>query len=66
MSYRLLEPNAWERPQHRDYRLRCCDCGLVHQMDFRIVRVQGRGAVEFRMRRNPRATAANRRGVPAR
>jgi hypothetical protein len=39
------------------YRLACCDCGLVHDMEFRA----NGDAVEFRVRRNERATAARRR-----
>lgn len=35
----------------------CCDCGLVHDMDFRIVE----GKIQFRARRNNRATGQLRR-----
>jgi len=35
----------------------CCDCHLVHDLDFRIVD----GEVEFRATRNNRATSAARR-----
>lgn len=59
--YRLLEPDEWEQPVHQDYKFRCCDCGLVHRMDFRVVNQDGESAVEFRLRRDNRATAANRR-----
>ena len=27
----------WELPRMEKYRLGCCDCGLVHDMDFKIV-----------------------------
>ena len=37
----------------------CCDCGLVHRLDFRIVG----GRIEFRTRRDDRATAAARRAL---
>jgi len=47
----------WVRPQMAGYKLGCCDCGLVHEMDFRVMD----DAVEFRARRNERATAAKRR-----
>lgn len=59
------------------YRMMCCDCGLVHEMEFRIVQQTGpQGAdgtwpsrkpragglrVVFRARRDKRATAARRR-----
>lgn len=66
----------WVQPAEL-YRMGCCDCGLVHDMQFRIVRVKedlGNGVftlgdeiprtkalVHFRARRNERSTAALRR-----
>ena len=57
---------AWQSPIHghgrRNYRLSCCDCNLVHEMQFRVVRdTKGRNSVIFRVARNNRATAAMRR-----
>lgn len=51
------QPNEWIRPVSRDYKMACCDCGLVHNLDFRIVDDR----VEFRVRRNNRSTAMVRR-----
>ena len=34
-----LEPakeGEWIQPIRRGYKLCCCDCGLVHKIDFRI------------------------------
>lgn len=51
----------WEQPVRKGFRLACCDCGLVHDMWFRL-RKNARGAfIQFRARRNNRATAAMRR-----
>lgn len=47
----------WQQPRRRGYRLRCCDCQLVHAMDFRVYK----GRVQFRASRDERATAASRR-----
>ena len=80
---RMYEPPAgkngwtdWQRPVMRGYRLGCCDCGLVHNMDFRVVKIvkrhhngvkEGRVLsskdyqVEFRVRRNERSTGQVRR-----
>jgi hypothetical protein len=55
--YELIAYGAWTRPRRRNFREQCCDCGLVHRLDFRIVR----GRIEFRTRRDDRATAAARR-----
>lgn len=49
------------RPVMRGYRMRCCDCSLIHVLDFYIVRHKGRLVVEFRVRKHNRATAAARR-----
>jgi hypothetical protein len=52
--------NGWSRwvfPRRRGYKHACCDCGLVHQMQFRLV---GRH-IEFRSRRLPASTGQIRR-----
>lgn len=68
--------SRWVQPVMTGYRMACCDCGLVHDMEFRALRKgkdQPNGAwlatklrrdryrVEFRARRNNRSTAAIRR-----
>lgn len=40
------------------YRMACCDCGLVHDMQFRM---DDLGQVNFRARRNTRSTGQLRR-----
>ena len=78
---RMYEPPAgedgwtdWQLPQ-RHYRLGCCDCGLVHDMEFRVVVVKRKRdgtyrtvkinpascRVQFRARRNNRSTSQLRR-----
>lgn len=55
----------WQQPIMRGYHMQCCDCGLIHEMQFRALeqtgdeaadgtwpaRVIKRGRVEFRARR---------------
>lgn len=58
--------SCWVYPIHgvgkRNYRLACCDCSLVHEIQFRVVKEDsGRISVKFRVSRNNRATAAKRR-----
>ena len=74
----------WVQPVMEKYRMQCCDCGLVHDMQFGVLR---KGAdlpggswkakeldpekyrVQFRARRNNRATAQTKRSkrkAPAR
>jgi len=47
----------WIRPDAPVHKISCCDCGLVHEFEFRIVD----GKVEFRARRNERSTGQKRR-----
>jgi len=61
--YPSIDPGAWVQPTRTGYRMMCCDCGLVHEMDFRLVdNPLGRGKkIQFRAQRDERATAAARR-----
>ena len=57
-----IHPDGWSRwvyPVMDGYKLSCCDCGLVHDMQFRVTDNYDR--IEFRVRRNNRSTAAVRR-----
>lgn len=57
MKYDKPEAGEWVQPIRKGYKMACCDCGLVHVLDFRV----HRGRVQFRVFRNNRATAAIRR-----
>jgi hypothetical protein len=68
ISYDVIFYGEWTRPRKQDFREQCCDCGLIHRLDFRIVDARNgaparqRGLrIEFRTRRDDRATAAVRR-----
>jgi hypothetical protein len=68
VTYHVISYGEWTRPRMTDFREQCCDCGLIHRLDFRVVDVRNgvtarqRGLrVEFRTRRDDRATAAVRR-----
>ncbi len=68
--------SPWVAPVMSGYRMRCCDCGLVHELEFQVIR-QGREyddgtwaiiptegksfRVMMRAKRSARATAAVRR-----
>lgn len=67
--------SKWIPPAMKGYRLICCDCGLSHEMEFRVVKVTRRKGEEwwwkntkpgayrvlFRAARHNRSTAAVRR-----
>ncbi len=69
------EWSNWISPQmNQPYRMGCCDCGLVHDVSFRVKKLTkrvGKGLwqgkpvsgmkVQFRARKNNRSTAQLRR-----
>lgn len=73
--------SEWVQPVMSGYKLTCCDCGLVHEMEFEALRKgadnpdgswrateldRQRYRVQFRVRRHPLSTAAIRRHMKAR
>lgn len=55
--YERPKPGEWVLPIPEGYQMECCDCGLVHTIDFRVVD----GRAQMRMRRDRRATLMKRR-----
>ncbi|MEK6591537.1 MAG: hypothetical protein AABZ67_00510 [Pseudomonadota bacterium] len=54
----------WQQPHMKLHRLACCDCGLVHRVQFRAVTYPAdrrKVYIEYRIWRDGRATAAYRR-----
>ena len=39
MSYENPVENEWVKPVMSDYIAECCDCGLKHEVDFKVVKV---------------------------
>jgi hypothetical protein len=56
-AYESPKAGEWIRPVRRGYKLACCDCGLVHLVNFRV----RKGRVEFQVFRANRSTALMRR-----
>lgn len=56
-TYYRVKSNEWILPVRRGYKMACCDCCLVHRLDFRVVK----GRAQFRARRDNRCTAQLRR-----
>lgn len=38
MKYRTIKNGEWVRPVRRGYYMRCCDCGLVHRFNFKLIK----------------------------
>ena len=56
--YHVAQEGEWIEPRRRGFRWGCCDCGLVHEVDFEV---RADGTLRFRVRRDGRATANARR-----
>lgn len=59
--YPKIFDGEWVRPIMKGYRMRCCDCGLVHVLDFKIIPYGKGRKIKFRAYRDERSTAACRR-----
>lgn len=57
-SWLLLKDGEWVRVPAKGHKNACCDCGLVHVIDYRI---DDDGALAIRFTRDKRATATMRR-----
>ena len=60
MRYDEVKEGEWVEPTRKGYKMACCDCSLVHRLDFRLVG-KVRKRIQFRVFRDYRATAAMRR-----
>jgi hypothetical protein len=56
-SYQKVKAGEWVQPLHSGYKMACCDCGLVHLLEFRV----RKGRVQLRGWRLNRSTAMMRR-----
>lgn len=60
--YYRVSAGEWVQPVRRGYKLSCCDCGLVHTVDFKLVSYGGgKSKIRLRAFRDERATALTRR-----
>ncbi len=63
-EYLHVTAGEWIRVPMKNYREQCCDCGLVHKMNFRIVQdKRGHNKVEIQAFRDGPATGGARRRV---
>jgi hypothetical protein len=57
-SYPQALSTEWFNPKHRKFRHMCCDCNLIHVVDFKV---DEKGAIWMRWNPDEKATAAARR-----
>ncbi len=61
--FKKAKDREWIQPVMRGYLMACCDCGLVHRMDFRIVKGKRKERVQFRASRARNYTSRLRRKI---
>lgn len=48
-KFKEVHPGEWVQPVRKGYLMQCCDCGLIHSLDFRIVKLpSGKTKIQFR------------------
>jgi hypothetical protein len=57
-GYEQVYDGSWVPMAKKGQELQCCDCGLVHRIDFRVSSV---GRIDARFYRDNRLTASARR-----
>lgn len=58
MKYTQIYDGEWVEPKpQKVHKMVCCDCGLVHTINFRVVK----GKVQFQAIRDKKATSNRRR-----
>jgi hypothetical protein len=61
-KYETATDGEWIKPRRKGFKLVCCDCGLAHQLNFRLVKyINGGKQIEFQAFRDNRATGQIRR-----
>lgn len=56
IQHETQEADEWIKPTMNDYEFQCCDCGLIHEMDFAVVKIDeefGDGEKEFHITEKP-------------
>jgi len=61
VKYKPAKSGQWIKPKKNGYKMMCCDCGLVHRMQFEHVPFGSGRKIVFRAWRDERATAAARK-----
>jgi hypothetical protein len=59
------QPTGWFSPQRKGYLMKCCSCGAVHSIDFRINRTyKNRDIIQMRV--NSRSCSSDSQGAGTR
>jgi hypothetical protein len=67
MRYKKVKEMEWQMPILKGYKMACCDCGLVHTINFKIIQEADQDKevkgvrILMQASRNKRATGQMRR-----
>lgn len=61
--YPPVKDGEWIPLRRRGFRMMCCDCALVHELEFKLVPHAGGKRIMFRATRHKRATATARAAI---
>jgi hypothetical protein len=67
ISHEVESPDAWSKwvcPKPEQYFMKCCDCGLVHEMQFKVAKYSEGDECEFVADANLQAVFRARRTTP--
>ena len=60
-KYHIVMDGEWVHPKRKGYKLMCCDCGLIHTINFKLVKTAVGNMIYFQPIRDNRATGQARR-----
>ena len=53
MRYTQQYDGEWFRPKRKGWRMRCCDCGLVHKVNFKLKKATNGNSIYMQVFRKP-------------
>lgn len=59
-TFKQVKSGEWQQPIRRGYLMACCDCGLVHRLNFRLAKRGPRNYIQFQAFRDGRVSAKGR------
>jgi len=48
IKFNKVKEGEWVQPCRKGYLFKCCDCGLIHKLDFRIIKNKRGCFIQFR------------------
>lgn len=47
-KFKKIQDGEWVQPTRNGYLMKCCDCGLVHKLNFKLIRYgNGKNKIRF-------------------